>query len=237
MVLIGHKKGIILKLVLLPGMDGTGALFHEFLSYLNTEYLILSLPIHGSQDHSSLAKAIQSQLPKEEYILLAESFSGGIVPELLKQNTTKIKGLIFVASFLSCPNIVLLSIAQFLPLKALATAPLSNLVKRQLLLGSGASKTLLATFTKVTRSIPNNILKNRIKVMRQQQLPIKKFYIPTVYIQAKSDRLISHQKSEEVSQVFKNIQYIKINGPHFILQAEPKESAITVTKIIKAWEL
>jgi alpha-beta hydrolase superfamily lysophospholipase len=230
MVLAGNKKVYILKLVLLPGMDGTGELFEEFLSYHDGEHLVISLPQNGPQDHSSLAQSLENQLPKEDYILLAESFSGGIVPELLKQEPINMKGVIFVASFLSCPNRYLLPIAKMLPIKALASAPLSQIGHKFLLLGQDASKALLSKFIKVTKSIPDHVLKSRLNVMSQQRLPLTVFDIPAVYIQALSDRLIASRKSRELSNVFKNIEYIEIDGPHFLLQAKPKESSQAVAK-------
>jgi len=229
-VLAGNKKVYILKLVLLPGMDGTGELFEEFLSYYDGEHLVISLPQNCPQDHLSLAKSLDKQLPKEDYILLAESFSGGIVPELLKQDLTNMKGVIFVASFLSCPNRYLLPIAKILPIKALASAPLSQIGHKFLLLGQGASKALLSKLIKVTKSIPDHILKSRLAVMNLQKLPLATFDVPTVYIQALSDRLISPGKSRELSNVFRNIEYIEIDGPHFLLQAKPKESSQAVAK-------
>ncbi len=221
-----------MKLVLLPGMDGTGKLFEEFLSYQDRDHLVITLPQNGPQDHTSLARSLERQLPKEDYILLAESFSGGIVPELLKQNIPHIKGVIFVASFLSCPNKYLLPIAKILPIKALASAPLSQISHKFLLLGKDASKTLLSKFIKVTESIPNHIIQSRLAVMSQQRLPSATFDIPTVYIQALSDKLIKPSKSRELSNIFRNIEYIKIDGPHFLVQAKPKESSQAVTKAI-----
>lgn len=66
--------------------------------------------------------------------------------------------------------------------------------------------------------------------MSQQTLPSETFDVPTIYIQALSDRLISPRKSRELRTVFRNIEYIKIDGPHFLLQAKPKESSQAVAK-------
>lgn len=221
-----------MKLVLLPGMDGTGELFNDFLSRYKGDYLVTSLPKTGLQDHASLAKTIKTQLPTEDCILLAESFSGGIIPELLKQNLPNIKGVIFVASFLSCPNRLFLPMAKFLPLQPLASAPLSKVAIKYLLLGQGASNALLSKFVKITKSIPKQVLKHRLKVMSQQRLPLTTFDIPSVYIRACSDKLISAKKSRELSNIFRNTRYIEVDGPHFLLQAKPKESAQLMTQAI-----
>lgn len=219
-------------LVLLPGMNGTGELFAEFLSYYDGDHLVISLPVSGPQDHATLADVINNQLPTEDYILLAESFSGGIVPELLKLEPTHMKGVIFVASFLSSPRSYLIGVAKLLPIKALSSLPLSNIVHRLLFLGQEATKPLLSKFVNVIKSTPKQVLSSRLEVMKMQQLPQITFDIPAIYVQALSDRLIPSQKSREFSKVFTNIKYIEIEGPHFILQAQPKESARFVTEAI-----
>jgi len=234
MAYTGHKKGYILKLVLLPGMDGTGKLFEEFLSNYNGDHLVISLPQNGPQHYSRLAKSLEHQLPKEDYILLAESFSGGIVPILLKQHSAHIKGVIFVASFLSCPNKLLLQITKLLPLKYLASIPLSNVAHKLLFLGQNASKENLSTFRTVINSIPEQVLKARLTTMSHQKMPLETFDIPTVYIQANSDKLISTLKSEELRKIFRNIKYFQIDGPHFILQSKPTESAELISQVMRS---
>jgi len=224
----------ISTLVLLPGMDGTGELFAEFLSYYDGDHLVISLPESGPQDHANLANVINKQLPNEDYILLAESFSGGIVPELLKLNLTQMKGVIFVASFLSSPRGYLIGLAKLLPIKTLASLPLSNIVHRLLFLGQEATKPLLSTFANVIKSIPKQILSSRLEVMKRQQLPQVTFNIPAIYIQALSDRLISPKKSQEVAYVFKHVEFVDIEGPHFILQAKPRVAARLVTEAVSS---
>ncbi len=224
----------ISTLVLLPGMDGTGDLFTEFLSYYDGDSLVISLPESGPQDHATLANVINNQLPTEDYIILAESFAGGIVPELLKLEPTHMKGVVFVASFLSSPRSYLIGVAKLLPIKILASLPLSNIAHRLLFLGQEATKPLLSKFVNVIKSIPKQVLSSRLEVMKRQQLPQITFDIPAIYVQALSDRLIPSQKSREFSKVFTNIKYIEIEGPHFILQAQPKEAAQLVTVAVSS---
>jgi len=218
-------------------MDGTGELFTEFLSYYDGDHLVISLSESGPQDHATLANVINKKMPTEDYILLAESFAGGIVPELLKLNISHMKGVIFVASFLSSPNKYLLQIAKLLPIKSLASAPLSTIFHKFFLLGQEVSKELLSKFITVTKSIPDLVLKSRLEVMSQQRLPTTTSDIPSIYIQALSDKLISPQKSLEFTKIFTNIKYIEIEGPHFILQAKPREAALLVNKLIQSGEL
>jgi len=218
-------------------MDGTGELFAEFLSYFDGDHLVISLPESGPQDHATLAYVINNQLPSEDYILLAESFSGGIVPELLKLEPAHMKGVIFVASFLSSPRSYLIGLAKLLPIRALVSLPLSNIAHRLLFLGQEATKELLSKFVNVIKSIPKQVLNSRLEVMKRQQLPQVSFNIPAIYIRALSDRLISSKKSQEVAYVFKHVEFVEIEGPHFILQAKPREAALLVNKLIQSGKL
>lgn len=215
-------------------MDGTGLLFKEFLSNFDGDSIVIPLPQIGRQDHASLANIVRAKLPTKDFVLLAESFAGGIVSELLKLNSSNMKGVIFVASFLSSPNKYLLQIAKRLPIKALASAPLSNIVYKAIFLGPGASKKLLSKFVKVIKSIPEHVLKSRLEVMSHQRLPEMTFGIPAIYIRALSDRLIPSQKGREFNKVFIDIEYITIEGPHFILQTKPKECSRLITEAISS---
>lgn len=70
--------------------------------------------------------------------------------------------------------------------------------------------------------------------MKRQQLPQVTFDIPVIYIRALSDRLISTKKSQEVANVFNRVEFIEIEGPHFILQAKPREAALLVTETVSS---
>lgn len=213
-------------------MDGTGDLFSDFLAQYDSEHLVIQLPHDGPQDHASISKTIEKQLPSEDFVLLAESFSGGIVPELLKLDIRQIKGVILVASFLNCPNKLLLPIARFIPIKFVSKMPFSKLAYRSLFLGKTAPRALIDKFNEVIRAIPESLLKRRLSTMLHQYLPTKTYDLPTLYIKATNDRLVSSKRSREVAEIFKNIVVKEIEGPHFILQAQPKESAVLIKHFI-----
>lgn len=213
-------------------MDGTGALFEDFISSYAGECLIIPLPMAGEQDYMSLATALADKLPKEEFILLAESFSGGIVPYLLEHASDRIRGVIFVASFLSPPGRVLLFLGRMLPIAKLATLSLARCIHKELFLGRNATDELVRKFFQVIRSVPARILKQRLKEMAKMKLPGKRISIPAAYIQAMDDKLVSANKWPEFLEVFANIKRYQIKGPHFILQANPAGAAELVSETV-----
>ena len=215
-------------------MDGTGDLFDEFLAQYSSKHLVIQLPQDGPQDHASISKTIEKQLPSEDFVLLAESFSGGIVPELLELDNHHIKGVILVASFLNCPNRFLLPIARLLPIKLLSKMPFSKFAYRYLFLGQQAPSTLIDKFNEVIRDIPESLLKSRLRVMLSQKLPPQTFSLPTLYLRATNDRLVSREKGDVVTSIFKSLMVKEIDGPHFILQANPRATAMLVKDFVES---
>lgn len=113
-----------MRLVLLPGLNGSSALFTPLLETLaGTDCWPLSLPEQGPQDYPSLADALFEQLGTTPFVLLGESFSGPLAYQFALRQPTGLQGLIFAASFLSRPNPALALLAHLPMPQALATQP------------------------------------------------------------------------------------------------------------------
>ena len=77
-----------MKIVLLPGLDGTGELFKPFIDSLppGIEPILVSYPPKEKLGYGELSDYVMSRLPKdEEYLLVGESFSGPIAYSDYKQ--------------------------------------------------------------------------------------------------------------------------------------------------------
>lgn len=224
-----------MKLVLLPGMDGTGDLFSPLLKALPELHCdVISLPIAGNQSYPALTKVIRDQLPTDDFVLLAESFSGPIAAALAKENIANLKGIIFVATFLSAPKPILIKISQYLPIRLLIGLPLSTLFLKALFLGANASSDVVAQFRATLVSLPPALIKDRLESMRTLRVNAEKSVLPVVYLQPSSDHLVPSNKIIEFTHHFDNILVELIDGPHFILQANSVECAQAITKWITA---
>lgn len=125
-----------MKIMLLPGMDGTGLLFNPLLPLLSIPQEIISFNSALHQTYESIYTHVKANLLNEEFYLVAESFSGPIAARLASENTKDLKGIIFVATFLSCPSKPLVSLAKKLSLKNLLKIPFSSYFIRKFLIGS-----------------------------------------------------------------------------------------------------
>jgi len=223
-----------MKIVMLPGLDGTGELFSPMLPLLVADYRVISLPLAGGQDYQTLTEYVQGKLPNEDFVLLAESFSGPIAARIAQTPPTSLRGVIFVATFLSPPVAVLLGVAQSLPLTRLSRLPFSAALIRWLMLGSQSSDELLEQFRSIVEHLPAEVVQGRIRAIRELRLP--EFYsaLPALYIQARRDRLIPEVKWREFASCFGDISWTVLDAPHFILQTRPEECAVLINRFVES---
>ncbi len=222
-----------MKLILLPGMDGTGLLFKPLLRFLDDlEVEVISLPNEGAQDYASLSNYISKHINQKEYVLLAESFSGGIAEALLQDETQDIRHVIFVASFLSSPSQFLAKLASLLPLRLLASIPLiSSFFLRFLLLGRDASSETVELFRKALYQVDPKILRARLFYMASLKSTGNSFESEATYIRPTNDLLVNNREAE-FRKMFPNLGVIEIAGPHFILQSEPEACAKHIIEVV-----
>ena len=223
-----------MKLVLLPGLDGTGNLFSAVLAELSEfECEVISLPAEGAQDYPSIVRYVKKKLPTDDFVLIAESFSGPIGMALAKEGFDNMIGVIFVASFLSPPNRLLVGVARYLPLKSLSKAPFAAYFHKLLFLGANASKQLVELFQQTIISLPPQLIKDRLKSIQMLSVDSEKLDLPAAYIQASSDRLVPLAKVEDFKSRFKNLTIRSIEGPHFVLQSKPAEAAVVIAELVR----
>jgi len=221
-----------MKLVLLPGLHGTGELFQPLLPYLDIPLQIIELPEMDADNAEIIACHISTQLPEEPVVILAESFSGSLVPGILNSCQNRIVGVIFVASFISCPNKFYVQCCRLLPRFLTKNRSLVTLALTLFFLNGRADRKMLELCVRTVLSISSKILKSRLKILADLDLPNQKFNVPAVYIQAINDRVVNEKSAHNVTCCF-DTKLLKLVGPHFILQAKPEESAIAIRKALE----
>jgi len=105
-------------LVLLPGLDGTGELFADFVSALDgIRTRVISYPADRAMDYAQHEAFARAKLPADEdYVLLAESFSGPVGIAIAASRPPRLKGFILCVSFAANP------LPLFSPFSRLLTA-------------------------------------------------------------------------------------------------------------------
>jgi len=221
-----------MKIVLLPGLDGTGFLFKPLIEVLSNDFdvLVVSYPVDLKLSYNELVEFVINQLADEKFILLAESFSGPIAYQLALRMADKIESIIFVATFIGNPRKFILLSSHFLPGRLLFSLPIPDVIIKSFLLGFNINKQMIDLFKQSIKQVQPDVLAFRLKEISKLSLNYGTSDISVTYIQASNDKLVPNSCLEEFKKVFSNINVFKVDGPHFILQAAPVLCADIIIK-------
>lgn len=207
-------------------MDGTGKLFEPFCSLMPVPTVTIPLPQFGPQTYDFLASHIAEQLPNEEFVIVAESFSGPIAALLAAKNIENLKGIVFVATFFSCPRPVLVSLAKLIPLKSLLSLPFAKtFISRYLLTGFKYS-----LFISALKEVKNSILKERLISISNLKMVKMQSNLPSIYLRASSDCLVPANQIDLFKQSFPSLQVKYVKGTHFLLLSNPEACSEIIRK-------
>ncbi|UPT78193.1 alpha/beta hydrolase [Sulfurovum sp. XGS-02] len=221
-----------MKLVLLPGLDGTGDLFKPLTDVLpsSIRVQVIDYDLKNKQSYNDLVKYVISSLPKEDFILLAESFSGPIAYQIALRKPKQLKSLILVATFLENPRPLLL---KFIPNSRIFSLPIPTLIIKLFFLGFSAKTEIIDLFKTTIKKVSPNVIVYRLKEIAQLKTLDKSFELRTTYIQASNDKLVPNKSLRSWQKICKNINIFQVNGNHFILQASPSRCAEIITEEVR----
>lgn len=224
------------RLVLLPGMDGTGTLFRALAEELAEDFPITIIKYPGNRKltYPAIVQLVRSSLPTDEpYILLAESFSTPVAIACAALHDSNLKGLILCAGFARSPAPKWLR-----PLATLLTPvfflSLPGMVAKWLLVGSTANKSLITAVRNAITSVKPVVLVQRVQAVLTCDVrrELSQTTVPLLYIRASRDRLIKLRSLEEIQSMRPDVLTSVIDGPHLILQEQPCEAAENVRAFI-----
>lgn len=221
----------MVAVVLLPGMDGTGALFADFVSALDRSLqpVIVSYPKDQPLNYAQLEGVVRSQLPGAgPYILLAESFSGPLAIALASSQPPGLVGLVLCCSFARNPRPLLTPLARLAGLLPFQEKYLDWLMPY--LFGRHATATLRSAVKWALQRVSPDVLKTRLRAVLTidvtRQLP--QIRVPVLYLQAARDRVVPRAAMRRIAGGAPLLQTISIDAPHLLLQTRPREAATIV---------
>lgn len=221
------------SVVLLPGMDGTGSLFSDFISALpkGAEPLVIAYPPDRPLNYGELEALVTTQLPSRPFILVGESFSGPIAIALAAAAPAHLRGVVLVCSFAKAPIPALAgALLSWLPLWR---AP-KRLVEAALL-GRYSSPTHRAHLSAAMGKVSTEAWRARLRAVLSVDVidKLKAVKVPLLYLQAKDDRVVPRAAWLRIERSLPGARLAELDGPHFLLQAKPVESAAQITAFAK----
>jgi pimeloyl-ACP methyl ester carboxylesterase len=216
-----------LRLVLLPGLDGTGLLFRAFLKTLDPAIrtAVVSYPPDQDTDYAGLEAIARASLPAQEpFVLLAESFSGPIAIAIAASRPAGLRGLILSCSFASNPRPLLAPLrplVRFLPVRAVPVPLLAAPA-----LGRFATPALRTEFAEALSRVSPSVIRGRLRAVLGIDVStlLLGVDVPVLYLRASKDRLVPGSAAHGLSAM-PRIRFVQIEAPHFVLQAKPAEAA------------
>jgi pimeloyl-ACP methyl ester carboxylesterase len=232
---------MINRLVLLPGMHGTGGLFSEFMRAIPEPKHIEAVyyPTNVSLSYEQLLKISRSFVPESDpYFLLAESFSTPLAIEFAATRPTNLQGLILCAGFASSPSTGPGRIAASFLAPLVFRLPVIEFAINRFLIGPHSPESLQASVRAVISSVKPTVLTARLRAVLScdAREALSHVAAPILYIQATKDKVVPRSCLEEIQRVKPDVRVAEINGPHLILQWEPQQSADAVTRFVEEFK-
>jgi pimeloyl-[acyl-carrier protein] methyl ester esterase len=221
------------KLVLLPGMDGTGELFGSFIDAVDVTTQVVRYPTSGALGYEELEHLVTSQIPADEpYVLLGESFSGPIAISIAARQPPLLRGLILCCSFAKNPRpglAPLRSLLKWFPDRP----PLRPL--EWFLAGRFGSPQVRGELARALAQVSPAALRARMSaVIAVNVVPeLSSISVPVLYLRALEDRVVPLSASELILGRVPRAKRLDLVAPHFLLQTVPKEAGSAVHQFMR----
>jgi pimeloyl-ACP methyl ester carboxylesterase len=223
-----------IALILLPGMDGTGELFAPLLEHLGPgiDATVVRYPDRRATyaEHETVARR---ELPKDRpFVLLGESFSGPIAVSIAANAPPNLRGLILCASFVTCPHALLRVLRPLTPIATPKLVP--GFIANHSLLGRYATPALRAAHSTALRHVSSPTLTARLRAMADVDVreELARVDVPALYLRAARDRVVAARYGEEFLAQARIGRLVDIEGPHFLLQAQPAMCASQIDEFV-----
>jgi pimeloyl-ACP methyl ester carboxylesterase len=224
------------SLVLLPGLDGTGKLFSEFVRAMGSEIdaQIVAYPKDEPLGYAELEARVRAALPSNRpFVLLGESFSGPIAIRIAANPTAGLAGVILCGTFAKNPYPLLgwaQPLAAWFPLKSLP-----RWVRSPLMWGEMAPDRAPDRLTRAMAEVSEVVIRHRIAALlaADESESLARIQLPTLVLKAAHDLVIPDAATRWIMDTAPKARLVEIDGPHLLLQTCPQECAAAVMRFVR----
>lgn len=229
---------MIPQLIILPGLDGTGARLTPFLRQLEgaVPARVIGYPPDRPLGYAELESLVRQSLPEgERCVLLAESFSGPIAIRVAADPPPGLAGVILCGTFAKNP------FPWLRPVRALAVrVPFKSLprwLRAPLLWGSGDPKRAPPRSERASAMVDEAVIRRRLHEVLTVDVTARlaDIALPTLILLATGDRILPRSAARLLVQHTHRAEVVRIDGPHLLLQTRSAESAAAVLRFLSRW--
>jgi pimeloyl-ACP methyl ester carboxylesterase len=222
------------RLVLLPGLDGTGELFAPFIDALGGfATQVIAYPPDRAMTYAEHESLARDQLPTDEdFVILAESFSGPIGISIAGSAPPRLKGLILCGTFAFNPLPVFGPLSRLIGAAPALRVP-PALMAPLLYAGHGTPELRRAHAQAMSRVSPSTIRARVAAILAvDYRAQVRRIEVPMLYIRAREDRLIPASAGRAIQQLRPDCEFTEIDAPHFLLQTAPEACVAAVMSFV-----
>lgn len=213
------------RLVLMPGLDGTGRLTDWVLPHLPAvpEPVVMRYPTEDPLGYAELEDLVLARLASQgPVVLVAESFSGPLAVRVAARPELEVVGLVFVASFVANPFRVLRPwTSPMLPRWLFGVQGRSFV--RFMLTGKAASLEVVDGLREAAAMVAPEVMQHRGReVLGSDQWDrFAALDVPMLYLRGREDRMIPAEHADQMRVRSKRLRIEDLDAPHMVLQCAP----------------
>jgi pimeloyl-ACP methyl ester carboxylesterase len=210
------------RVLLLPGMDGTGRLFGRFVAATEAagarnHYEAVAYPNDRELDYAQLEAMVRERITEEPTAIVAESFSGPMAIAIAANPPPGLRALVLVASFARAPAPRWL--APLIGPGRFRRTP-SRLEVRAALTGWASPRALVDEVREAIAAVAPAVLAARARALLEVDVgrELERIELPMLVLRARSDRLVA---ARALPRLPAHARTLELAGPHLLLQSAP----------------
>lgn len=230
-----------MKIVLLPGLDGTGVLFRPFVERLPRDLspIVVSYPPDRQLGYELLLEIVLRHLPRDEpFVLLGESFSGPLALMAAATCPAGLKAVVLCATFVQNPTWIRWGgLASFVHPFAFRLYPKFSAAKA--LLGSYSTPELRKLIAGAIGAVRPEVFSHRVREVLRVQVADKLAAcpVPILYLRGSRDLVVPGRNLREIRELLPALQAATLDAPHMVLQCQPAAAAQAVAHFVRGSSL
>jgi pimeloyl-ACP methyl ester carboxylesterase len=212
------------RLVLLPGLDGTGRLFEPLLGALPGDWpaQVVAYPSQVSLGYDALLPLVLEALPVEEpYVLVGESFGGPLALRAAVAATCPPQAVVLSASFIRSPSWAWPRLLEaFSPLARISSPSLRS----WFLLGSVQKNAVSEILEEIQGQVSLEVFHTRLlEVLRVDAADaLARCPCPVLYLRGQQDWIVPASQIHSLHSVRPDVQVRVMPTGHLVLQCAPQ---------------
>jgi pimeloyl-[acyl-carrier protein] methyl ester esterase len=224
-------------LVLLPGLDGTGELFVDFVAALpeSCTATTVAYPTDRFLPYTDLRPFVSAAVPQSErFVLVAESFSTPLAVWYAGANPRNLAAVVICAGFVGSPLHGWSGTVKALAKPRLFRLKPPRSILEYFLLGQNAPLDLLQKLRNALNEVSPHVLSGRVREVLDCDArdDLRRTTVPLLYLEATYDRLLSSSCKEEFYRLRPDTLFRSVPAPHLLLQREPQKAAAIMMAFI-----